>query len=113
MDRFGILQELQDNWPARIGMSRIAFYERKLRGFDTEEMAGGIEIILDTCNYPPTMKELRGWTAPLVAGNQKVAPMIAENVKRRFSLKSQLRKLTRPLRRRKKKKPSEGSASKT
>jgi len=61
----------------------------------------------------PTMKELRGWTAPLVAGNQKVAPMIAENVKRRFSLKSQLRKLTRPLRRRKKKKPSEGSASKT
>ena len=51
----------------------------------------------------PTMKELRGWTAPLVAGNQKVAPVIAENVKRRFSLWSQFRKLTRPLRRRKKK----------
>jgi len=50
----------------------------------------------------PTMKELRGWMAPLVAGNQKVAPMIAENVKRRFSISSQLRKLTRPLRRRKK-----------
>ena len=50
----------------------------------------------------PTMKELRGWMAPLVAGNQKVAPMIAENVKRRFSLSSQLRKLIRPLRRRKK-----------
>ncbi len=54
----------------------------------------------------PTMKELRGWTASLVAGNQKVAPMIAENVKRRFSLSSQFRKLTRPLRRRKKKKPN-------
>ena len=51
----------------------------------------------------PTMKELRGWTAPLVAGNQKVAPMIADNVKRRFSLSGQLRKLTRPFRRRKKK----------
>jgi myo-inositol-1(or 4)-monophosphatase len=51
----------------------------------------------------PTMKELRAWMAPLVVGNQKVAPMIAENVKRRFSLSSQLRKLTRPLRRRKKK----------
>ncbi|MDA1128664.1 MAG: inositol monophosphatase [Chloroflexi bacterium] len=51
----------------------------------------------------PTMKELRGWMAPLVVGNQKVAPIIAENVKRRFSLSSQFRKLTRPLRRRKKK----------
>ena len=51
----------------------------------------------------PTMKELRGWMAPLVVGNQKVAPMIADNVKRRFSLSSQIRKLTRPLRRRKKK----------
>jgi hypothetical protein len=41
--------------------------------------------------------------APLVAGNQKVAPMIADNVKRRFSLSGQLRKLTRPLRKRNKK----------
>ncbi len=60
----------------------------------------------------PTMKELRGWTAPLVAGNQKVAPMIAENVKRRFSLSAQFRKLTRPLRRRKKKREPQ-SQSKT
>ena len=51
----------------------------------------------------PTMKELRGWMAPLVVGNQKVAPMIADNVKRRFSLSSQIRTLTRPLRRRKRK----------
>ncbi|MDA0263328.1 MAG: inositol monophosphatase [Chloroflexi bacterium] len=49
----------------------------------------------------PTMKELRAWMAPLVAGNRKVAPMIADNVKRRFSLSSQFRKLIRPLRRRK------------
>jgi len=54
----------------------------------------------------PTMKELRGWIAPLVVGNQKVAPMIADNVKRRFSLSSQIRTLTRPLRRRKKKSES-------
>ncbi|MBC8281553.1 MAG: inositol monophosphatase [Chloroflexi bacterium] len=51
----------------------------------------------------PTMKELRNWMAPLVAGNPKVAPLIADNVKRRFSLKAQFRKVTRPLRRRKKK----------
>ena len=53
----------------------------------------------------PTMKELRDWTAPLVAGNTEVAPMIAENVRRRFSLRAQARKLTRPLRRPKQKKP--------
>ena len=51
----------------------------------------------------PTMKELRGWIAPLVAGNRKVAPIIADNVKSRFNLSGQLRKLTRPLRRRKNK----------
>ncbi len=61
----------------------------------------------------PTMKELRAWTAPLVAGNQKVAPMIAENVKRRFSLSAQVRKLPRPLRRRKKKKPETESTPNT
>ena len=52
---------------------------------------------------PPTMKELRNWVAPLVAGNQKVAPVIADNVKSRFSISSQVRKLTRPLRHEKKK----------
>ena len=33
---------------------------------------------------PPSVKELRGWAAPLVAGNQKVAPLIADNMRRRF-----------------------------
>ena len=33
---------------------------------------------------PPTLKELRQWVAPLVAGNQQVAPLIAHNMKRRF-----------------------------
>lgn len=50
----------------------------------------------------PTMKELRGWMAPLVAGNKQLAPLIANNVRRRFSLKGKFRQLTRPLRRRKK-----------
>lgn len=47
----------------------------------------------------PTIKELRGWVAPLVAGNKHLAPLIANNVQRRFSLKGELRRLTRPLRR--------------
>ena len=33
---------------------------------------------------PPSLKELRQWVAPLVAGNQSVAPLIAHNMKRRF-----------------------------
>ena len=52
---------------------------------------------------PPSMKELRSWVSPLVAGNPKVAPVIADNVKRRFSISSQVRKLARPLRGKKKK----------
>ena len=58
----------------------------------------------------PTMKELRNWMAPLVVGNPKVAPMIADNVKRRFSLKSQFRKITRALRPKKKPAPQKTEA---
>ncbi len=47
----------------------------------------------------PTMKELRAWVAPLVAGNNHLAPLIANNVRRRFSLKARLRPLARALRR--------------
>ena len=46
----------------------------------------------------PTMKELRAWVAPLVAGNQQLAPLIANNVRRRFSLRAKLRPLARALR---------------
>ena len=49
----------------------------------------------------PSMKELRGWVAPLVAGNRHLAPLIANNVRRRFSLRARLRPLARPFRRRK------------
>ena len=54
--------------------------------------------------HPPSMKELRNWAAPLVAGNPKVAPLIADNVKRRFSLNHQVKKMTRPILRRERKK---------
>ena len=47
----------------------------------------------------PTMKELRAWVAPLVAGNHHLAPLIANNVRRRFSLRAKLRPLARALRR--------------
>ena len=33
---------------------------------------------------PPTLKELRRWVAPLVAGNRQVAPLIAHNMRPRF-----------------------------
>lgn len=44
---------------------------------------------------PPTLKELRGWTAPLVAGNRQVAPLIAQNLRPRFRLASRLRRVGR------------------
>ncbi len=46
----------------------------------------------------PTMKELRAWVAPLVAGNHHLAPLIANNVRRRFSLRAKLRPVVRALR---------------
>ena len=49
----------------------------------------------------PTMKELRAWVAPLVAGNHNLAPLIANNVRRRFSLRAKLRPVTRAFRRKK------------
>ncbi|MYC31030.1 MAG: inositol monophosphatase [Chloroflexi bacterium] len=33
---------------------------------------------------PPTLKELRQWVAPLVAGNHQVAPLVAHNMHSRF-----------------------------
>ena len=46
----------------------------------------------------PTLKELRQWVAPLVAGNNHVAPLVAQNLRRRFSLKAKLRPVVRKLR---------------
>ena len=45
----------------------------------------------------PTIKELRTWVAPLVAGNTHLAPFIANNVRRRFSLRAKLRPLAQAL----------------
>ena len=49
----------------------------------------------------PTMKELRNWMAPLVAGNRQVAPLIAGNIRPRFRPLAKLRHLSRRLRPRK------------
>jgi myo-inositol-1(or 4)-monophosphatase len=46
----------------------------------------------------PSMKELRRWVAPLVAGNRQVAPLIAHSIRPRFRLSAKLRRLTRPFR---------------
>ena len=46
----------------------------------------------------PSLKELRNWVAPLVAGNRQVAPLIAENIHPRFRPLAKLRRLSRRLR---------------
>lgn len=49
---------------------------------------------------PPTYQQLRQWTAPLVAGNRPVAPLIAHNLRPRFRPAAQLRQVVAKLRRR-------------
>ena len=45
----------------------------------------------------PTMKELRGWAAPLVAGNDQLAPLIANNIQPKFRPLAKIRRFTRKL----------------
>ncbi len=45
----------------------------------------------------PSMKDLRNWRAPLVAGGPQVAPLIAENIRPRFRPLAKLRRLGRKL----------------
>lgn len=46
---------------------------------------------------PPSLKELRKWVAPLVAGNQHLAPLIAHNMRPRFHPVAQLKRWSRKL----------------
>ena len=45
----------------------------------------------------PSMKELRGWMAPLVAGNGQLAPLIANNIQTKFRPLAKIRRFTRKL----------------
>ena len=44
---------------------------------------------------PPTLKELRRWVAPLVVGNNKVAPLLAANLRSRFHPMAKFHRITR------------------
>ena len=44
---------------------------------------------------PPTLKELRRWVAPLVVANNKVAPLLAANLRPRFHPMAKVRRVTR------------------
>ena len=48
---------------------------------------------------PPTLKELRRWVAPLVAGNPDLAPLIAHNLRPRFRPVVQAKRLAGKFRR--------------
>ena len=56
---------------------------------------------------PPTLKELRRWAAPLVVGNNQVAPLLAANLRSRFHPMAKVRRLIRRIRWPKKGKPKE------
>ena len=46
---------------------------------------------------PPSIKELRKWVAPLVAGNRHLAPLIAHNMRPRFRPAAKLRHWSRKI----------------
>ncbi len=50
-------------------------------------------------SQPPSLKELRKWTAPLVSGNSQIAPLMAANIRSRFRPLAGLRRLSRRLHR--------------
>ncbi|PKB72783.1 MAG: hypothetical protein BZY75_05135 [SAR202 cluster bacterium Io17-Chloro-G7] len=45
----------------------------------------------------PTMKELRGWMAPLIAGNEQLAPLIANNIRPKFRPLADIRRISKKL----------------
>jgi len=68
--------------------------------FGKEKQWHPLESLVPTwSNQPPSVKELRHWAAPLVAGNRQVTPLIANSMRRRFRLSTKFRLLTRPFRR--------------
>lgn len=55
-----------------------------------------LDTLVPTWDHkPPTYKELRQWVAPLVAGNQQVAPLIAYNMRPRFRPLTKIRQWAR------------------
>ena len=56
-------------------------------------------LTLDWEENPPTLKDLRRWVAPVVAGNQTLAPLIAHNMRSRFRPVAKLRRWARSMQR--------------
>lgn len=52
---------------------------------------------------PPSLKDLRQWIGPLIAGNKQVAPLVTKNLRPRFHPLARLRRVAGRLRRAKKK----------
>lgn len=56
--RFGILDQLRDNWPRQFEQSRIQLLERKTRAFTNDDLVAAVDHVLETCSYPPTVKDM-------------------------------------------------------
>ena len=70
---------------------------------------GKMDSLVPTWNEkPPTLKELRQWVAPLVAGNNHAAPLVANNLRPRFRPVARLKRQYRRVRARLSRKSGEG-----
>ena len=58
MNRFGILDQLRDNWPRQFEQPRISLLESKTREFSLKELAEAVDTVLVECQYAPTVKDM-------------------------------------------------------
>lgn len=58
MDRFGILDQMRDNWPGRLDMPQVQLLERKTRYVDDSILEEAVDIVMDTCRFPPLVKDM-------------------------------------------------------
>ncbi len=58
MNRFGILDQLRDNWPRTIENARIVLLERKTREFTLDQISSAVDTVLEECQYAPTVRDM-------------------------------------------------------
>jgi myo-inositol-1(or 4)-monophosphatase len=104
MTACGVLQYAIIGAPRMWDMLAGAIAVQEARGAVMTRLAGekkwrSMESLVSNWEEkPPSLKELRRWVAPIVAGNQQVAPLIAHNLRPRFRLSTRLRRFSRRLR---------------
>lgn len=57
-DRMWHISKLVENWPKAFGPARLKFVASEIADFPAEDVAKGIQHVLRTCEYPPTVSHV-------------------------------------------------------